>query len=69
MAAVKGGWQYIPAMIILTLLVVAYRSWRGHSAVHGTVDAMPPGPPAPATTAQLTAHRILQAARLGDRQP
>jgi membrane protease YdiL (CAAX protease family) len=28
MAAVDGGWQYIPAMIVLTLIVVAYRSRR-----------------------------------------
>jgi membrane protease YdiL (CAAX protease family) len=34
-AAVDGGWQYIPAMIILTLLVVAYRARRKRSAVHG----------------------------------
>jgi membrane protease YdiL (CAAX protease family) len=70
MAAVRGGWQYIPAMIILTLLVVAYRSWRGRSALSGNADALlPTVGPAPATTAQLTAHRILQAVRAGDRQP
>jgi len=63
MAAVQGGWQYIPAMIILTLLVVAYRAWRGRSAVHGNAVAS-------LTTAQLTAERILrQAADAADRQP
>jgi uncharacterized protein len=63
MAAVNGGWQYIPAMIILTLLVVAYRTWRGRPAAHGNADA-------PATTAQLTARRILhEAAKAADRQP
>jgi hypothetical protein len=57
-------------MIILTLLVVAYRSWRGRSALSGNADALlPTVGPAPATTAQLTAHRILQAVRAGDRQP
>jgi membrane protease YdiL (CAAX protease family) len=52
-AAVDGGWQYIPAMIVLTLLVVAYRAWRKRPAVHGTIDDSPTAPPA--TTAQLTA--------------
>ena len=71
MAAVQGGWQYIPAVIVLTLLVVAYRTRRGQSAVHGNADAPHPTTSAgPATTAQLTAQRILQEAVMAaDRQP
>jgi membrane protease YdiL (CAAX protease family) len=63
MAAVNGGWQYIPAVIVLTLLVVAYRAWRGRPAVHGNADApLTAVFDAPATTAQLTARRILHEA-------
>ena len=29
MAIVPAGWQYVPALVILTLLVVAFRSVRG----------------------------------------
>jgi hypothetical protein len=29
MAVVPGGWQYVPALVILTLLVAAYRTLRG----------------------------------------
>lgn len=29
MDVTPGGWQYVPAIIILTLLVTAYRAWRG----------------------------------------
>jgi membrane protease YdiL (CAAX protease family) len=39
MAAVQGGWQYVPAMIVLTLLVVAYRAWRGRPAAPATIAA------------------------------
>lgn len=37
----RGGWQYIPAMIILTLLVTAYRRLRGRSAVPGYAPSLP----------------------------
>jgi uncharacterized protein len=35
MSAVPGGWQYVPAMIMLTMAVIAYRRWRGRSFTHG----------------------------------
>jgi membrane protease YdiL (CAAX protease family) len=35
LSVTRGGWQYIPAMIALTVLVTAYRTMRGRSAVHG----------------------------------
>ena len=31
MVIVPGGWQFVPALILLTLGVVGYRSWRGRS--------------------------------------
>ena len=37
----RGGWQYIPAMIVLTLLVTAYRRLRGRSAVDGYASSLP----------------------------
>jgi len=37
----RGGWQYIPAMIILTLLVTAYRSLQGRSATQGYAANLP----------------------------
>jgi membrane protease YdiL (CAAX protease family) len=35
MAVTKGGWQFIPALMVVTLAVAAYRRWRGLSAVDG----------------------------------
>jgi membrane protease YdiL (CAAX protease family) len=40
MSAVPGGWQYIPAMIILTLAVIAYRRRMGRSFTHGFAPAL-----------------------------
>ena len=40
MSAVPGGWQYIPAMIILTFAVIAYRRWRGRSFTRGFAPAL-----------------------------
>ena len=51
MVIVPGGWQMVPALILLTLAVVAYRSWRGLSATDGYAPAITPASEA----AQLTA--------------
>jgi membrane protease YdiL (CAAX protease family) len=40
LAAVPGGWQHIPAMILLTLAVVAYRRRRGRSLRDGYAPAL-----------------------------
>lgn len=40
MAAVHGGWQYVPAMVVLTLLVAAYRRWHGRSTGSGRVETL-----------------------------
>ena len=40
MSAVPGGWQYIPAMIMLTIAVIAYRRRRGRSFTHGFAPAL-----------------------------
>lgn len=42
MAAVQGDWQYIPAVIVLTLLVAAYRRRRGRSFTQGYAPALLP---------------------------
>lgn len=42
MAIVPGGWQLVPALILLTLGVLVYRSWRGRSAVDGYAPASTP---------------------------
>lgn len=42
MAIVIGGWQLVPALILLTLGVVGYRSLRGRSAVDGYAAALTP---------------------------
>lgn len=42
MAVVPGGWQLVPALILLTLGVVAYRRWRGRSAIDGYAPALTP---------------------------
>ena len=40
MSAVPGGWQYIPAMIVLTFAVIAYRRLRGRSFARGYAPAL-----------------------------
>ncbi|HEX8626890.1 MAG TPA: CPBP family glutamic-type intramembrane protease [Catenuloplanes sp.] len=54
MDAVPGGWQYVPALIVLTLLVVAYRRWRGRSFTQGYAPALlaPDDPDHPADPAR-----------------
>jgi membrane protease YdiL (CAAX protease family) len=42
LAVVTGGWQMVPALIVLTLAVVAYRRWRGLSATDGYAPALTP---------------------------
>lgn len=67
--AATGGWQNIPAMIVLTLLVVAYRRRRGLSATQGSAPAMLVVDPATAgagDAARVTAHDVLELVRAGD---
>jgi membrane protease YdiL (CAAX protease family) len=40
MVVLQVGWQYVPALVVLTLLVTGYRTWRGRSAVDGDADAL-----------------------------
>jgi membrane protease YdiL (CAAX protease family) len=40
MAVLQVGWQYVPALVLLTLLVTGYRTWRGRSAVDGDADVL-----------------------------
>jgi uncharacterized protein len=40
LSAVPSGWQYIPAMILLTLAVVGYRRLRGRSFSRGYAPAL-----------------------------
>ena len=42
MAVIPGGWQHVPALMVLTLAVVAFRSWRGLSATDGYAPALTP---------------------------
>ena len=42
MVVVPGGWQLVPAMILLTPGVVVYRRWRGRSATAGYAPAVTP---------------------------
>jgi membrane protease YdiL (CAAX protease family) len=42
MAVVPGGWQHIPALIVLTLVVAAVRSRRGLSATDGGAPSLLP---------------------------
>jgi CAAX protease family protein len=42
MVVVTGGWQIVPALILLTLAVVAYRRWRGRSATDGYSSTLTP---------------------------
>jgi uncharacterized protein len=40
LSAVAGDWQYIPAMILLTLAVIGYRRLRGRSFTRGFAPAL-----------------------------
>lgn len=40
LSAIAGGWQYIPAMILLTLAVIGYRRLRGRSFSRGFAPAL-----------------------------
>ena len=40
LSAVPGGWQYVPAMILLTLAVIGYRRLRGRSFTRGYAPAL-----------------------------
>ena len=51
MVIVPGGWQVVPALILLTLGVAAYRSWRGRSATDGYAPAITPASEAAQQTA------------------
>ncbi len=42
MVVIPGGWQMVPALILLTLGVVAVRRWRGRSATDGYAPAITP---------------------------
>ncbi|GAA3628605.1 lysostaphin resistance A-like protein [Microlunatus ginsengisoli] len=47
MIIVPGGWQVVPALILLTLAVLGYRSLRGRSATAGYApEIAPPSEPA-----------------------
>jgi hypothetical protein len=50
MVIVPGGWQMVPALILLTLAVLGYRRVRGLSATDGYASAITPASEA----AQLT---------------
>ena len=51
MAVVPGGWQLVPALIVLTLGVAAYRRARGLSAIDGYAPALTPASEAAEHTA------------------
>jgi len=51
MVIVPGGWQVVPALILLTLGVLGYRSWRGRSAIDGYAPAITPASEAAQRTA------------------
>jgi uncharacterized protein len=40
LSAVPGEWQYIPAVIVLTLAVIGYRRFRGRSFAYGFAPAL-----------------------------
>jgi len=50
MVVIPGGWQSIPALIILTLAVTAYRARRGLSMTDGYAPRLVPAQPGPAAT-------------------
>lgn len=41
-----GGWQYVPALVVLTVVVTVARTVAGRSAVHGFAPALLPPEPA-----------------------
>jgi membrane protease YdiL (CAAX protease family) len=55
MSAVPGGWQYVPAMIILTLAVIAYRRSRGRSFSRGLAPTLVADPMARRSSNQSAA--------------
>lgn len=42
MAIIPGGWQQIPALVILTIAVTAYRARRGRSLTGGYAPSLVP---------------------------
>jgi membrane protease YdiL (CAAX protease family) len=48
MAVIPGGWQQIPALVVLTLVVTAFRARRGRSLTMGYAPSLLPVP-VPAT--------------------
>jgi len=52
MNAVPGGWQYIPAMIILAFAVIAYRRSRGRSFTHGFAPVLVADPATPSAAGE-----------------
>jgi membrane protease YdiL (CAAX protease family) len=46
MAVTRGGWQFVPALIVVTVVVAAYRRRQGLSAVDGYAPSLDgvPGP-------------------------
>ena len=51
MVIVPAGWQMVPALILFTLAVVGYRSWRGLSAADFYAPAITPASEAAERTA------------------
>jgi hypothetical protein len=45
MVVIPGGWQNIPALIVLTLLVTAWRARRGLSITEGYAPRLVPAQP------------------------
>ena len=46
MVVIPGGWQHIPALIVLTLAVAAYRAGRGLSLADAYAPSLLPAPDA-----------------------
>ena len=42
LVVIAGGWQIVPALILLTLAVAAHRGWRGRSATEGYAPSLAP---------------------------
>jgi hypothetical protein len=57
MRAIPGGWQNIPAMIIVTLAVIAYHHYRGRSFSQGYAPTLAPAstPAAPSDSPPVPA--------------
>jgi uncharacterized protein len=51
MAVIPGGWQHVPALAVLTLAILASRSWRGLSPIDGYAPALTPASEAAERTA------------------